>query len=66
MGGQDPEVAGFLSMYLHSLSFVSYGLIYKSLESLFHDEYKAIEIVEIGSNSYGDIHVLVLSAAMDI
>ena len=48
MGGRDPEVAGFLFMYLHSLSFASYGMRYRSLESLFHDEYKAIEIVEIG------------------
>ncbi len=48
MGGRDPEVAGFLFTYLHSLSFASYGMRYRSLESLFHDEYKAIEIVEIG------------------
>ena len=48
-GGQDPEVASSLFTYFDFLSSSSYGMIYMSLESHFHVEYKASEIVGIGS-----------------
>ena len=49
LGDKIRKLLGFLFTYFHSLSFAScYGMIYGSLESLFHVEYKAIDIVEIG------------------